>query len=343
MIRPSYYPFYLWNIGLEAEDRLHYIYLKTRSLERSQFVDIAKLLLISSNPKPPRKRKRPSKAEAQYYSIKQHKQLPKKLRFYRYPPPQLKYNYQLPENTTIPVPTLHSFVEEHPEQFFNSSFSNESTKSSRSSPVASYFSRSSSPYSSDPTTPRFKGFINPRILKPYTIDKNQGTQPYNQASIQPNPLHKHKIKNKLFGDVIRLQPPGQSLTIQPSPNPKIIIKQIQPLYSPLSFITSKENKKEDLHKESSSFISHGDGCPSTEPRVQNPSPTNQVQTLPRDRTQGKQQSTQHYLDHTDETKSRKKLNVRDKRKLYNFKSQKKTLRQIRPYFPDINTVSLRQA
>lgn len=120
-------------------------------------------------------------------------------------------------------------------------------------------------------------------------------------------------------------------------------------------MTSKENKKEDLLKESGSFISHGDGCPSTEPRVQNPSPTNQVQTLPRDRTQvtslrrpltrsqGKQQSTQHYLDHTDETKSRKKLNARDKRKLCDFKSQKKTLRQIGPYFPDIDTVSLRQA
>jgi hypothetical protein len=176
---------------------------------------------IWSNPKPPRKRKRPSKAEAQYYSIKQHKQLPKKLRFYRYPPPRLEHDYQLPENTTMPVPTLHSFVEEHPEQFFNSSFSNESTKSSRSSPVTSCFSRSSSLYSSDPTTPRFKEFIDPRILEPYTIDKNQGTQPCDQASIQPNPLHKHEIKNKLFRDVIRLQPPGQSLTIQPSPNPKI--------------------------------------------------------------------------------------------------------------------------
>ncbi|KAJ5471326.1 hypothetical protein N7530_008683 [Penicillium desertorum] len=421
VIRPGYCPFCLWNIGLEAEDRLHQ-WLKSGNLKqhieekhmpenqesgaepicgcgqafaderdlRHHLHDSHKLnKAIWSNPKPPRKRKRPSKAEAQYYSMKQHEQLPKKLRFYRYPPSRLEHDYQLPENTTMPVPTLHSFVEEHPEQFFNSSFSNESTKSSRSSPVASCFSRSSSPCSSDPTTPRFEEFIDPRILEPYTIDENQGTQPCDKASMQPNPLHEHEIKNKLFGDVIRLLPSGQSLAIQPSPDPEIsnlrnlntsdlcaedvrqsceqvtsqlscsphamVIKQIQPLYSPPSFVTSKENKKEDLLKESGSYTSHGDGYPSTESGVQNHSPTHQAQTLPRDRTQvtslrrpltrsqGKQQSTQHYLDHADETKSRKKLNARDKRKLCDFKSQKKTLRQIGPYFPDIDTVSLRQA
>ncbi|CAG8226617.1 unnamed protein product [Penicillium nalgiovense] len=200
VIRPGYCPFCLWNIGLEAEDRLHQWlksgnlkqHIKEKHMPKNQESRAEPICgSIWSNPKPPRKRKRPSKAEAQYYSIKQHEQLPKKLRFYRYPPPRLEHDYQLPENTTMPVPILHSFVEEHPD-----------------SPVASCFSRSSLPCSSDPTTPRFKEFINPRILEPYTIDKNQGTQPYDQASMQPNPLYKHEIKNKLFRDMIRLQPSG---------------------------------------------------------------------------------------------------------------------------------------
>jgi hypothetical protein len=414
----------LWDIDLEAEDRLHQ-WLKSGNLKqhieekhipgshgpgaepicgcgqafaderdlRHHLHDAHKLnKAIWSNPKLPRKRKRPCKAEAQDSSMKRDEQLTKKLRFYRYPPPRLEHEYQLPENISMPVPTLHSFVEEHPEQFFYSSLSDESTKSSRSSPVVSCFSRSSSPCSSDPTTPGLEEFIDPRILEPYTIDENQGPQPCDQASMQPNPLHEHDIKDKLFGNATRPQPPGQSLAVQPNPaseisdlrildtsDPRVenvrqtceqvtsqlslvsgsphamVIKPMQSLYSPPGFVTSEENKNEDLLKDSGSFTSHGNGRSSTEFENQNHSPTHQDQTLPRDRnqvislrrpltrSQAKQQSTQHCLDHVDKTKSRKKLNTKDKRKLFDFKSQKMTLRQIGPYFPDIDTVFLRQA
>jgi hypothetical protein len=116
----------------------------------------------------------------------------------------------------MPVPTLHSFVEEHPEQLFYSSLSNKLTESSGSSPVVSCFSRSSSPCRSNPTTPGLEEFIDPRILEFSMVDQNQGPQPCDQAFMQPNSLHEHKIKSKQVGDATCSQPPGQSLAVQPN-------------------------------------------------------------------------------------------------------------------------------
>ncbi|KAJ5507011.1 hypothetical protein N7527_009154 [Penicillium freii] len=167
-------------------------------------------------PKLPRKRKRTCKAEAQVSSMEPEEQLPKKLRFYRYPPPRHELEYQLSENVFMPVPTLHSFVEEHPEQFFYSSLSNKSAESSGSSPVISCFSRSSSPCSSNPTTPGLEEFIDPRILEFSMIDQNQGPQPCDQAFMQSNSLHEHEIKNKQFRDATHSRSPGQSFAVQPN-------------------------------------------------------------------------------------------------------------------------------
>jgi hypothetical protein len=159
VIRPGYCPFCLWDLHSEAEDRL-YQWLKSGNLKqhikekhilgdegsreelicgcgqafaneqglRHYLHDTHKLnKAIWLNPKLGRKRKRPCKAEVQKSSLERDDKLPKKLRFHRYPPPRLEHEYQQPENIFMPVPTIHSFVEEHPEQYIYSRFSDNST------------------------------------------------------------------------------------------------------------------------------------------------------------------------------------------------------------------------
>lgn len=158
VIRPGYCPFCLWNLDLPAEDRLHY-WLKSGNLKghieerhirgilwpmmkslcgcaqtfdderglRHHLHDVHGLNnAIWLNPKLPRKRKRSCKGETQGTSTK-HKEPPKKLRFYRYPPPRHEHEYQLSDTIFLPIPTLLTFIEEHPEQYVYSSVSGEST------------------------------------------------------------------------------------------------------------------------------------------------------------------------------------------------------------------------
>ncbi|KAJ6123872.1 hypothetical protein N7471_011189 [Penicillium samsonianum] len=105
--------------GRKAEPRAKPIYrcgqafANKRGL-RHHLYDTYKLnKAIWLNLKLPRKRKRTYKAEAQVSSMESEEQPPKKLRFYRYLPPRHELKYQLLENVFMPIPTLHSFVEEH--------------------------------------------------------------------------------------------------------------------------------------------------------------------------------------------------------------------------------------
>lgn len=247
VIRPGYCPFCLPKTDLLPEDRLQY-WLRTDNLKRHieeehlpeiqwpttkpicgctqtfendhglrhHLHDIHGLnKAIWLNPKPPRKRKRVCKAELQT----EPGERPKKPRFYRYPPPRHEHEHQLSDQIFLPVPTLHSFVAEYPDQYYCSSLRESSSEGSKSSSVVSCLSAASSPLSSRPTTPGLE-VIDPRILEPSEIDKEQGRQPYDQTPMQPNPLKisldKQEIKIKPFGDATGSQSPVQSLSVQPN-------------------------------------------------------------------------------------------------------------------------------
>jgi hypothetical protein len=64
---------------------------------------------------------------------------------------------------------------------------------------------------------------------------------------------------------------------------------------------------------------------------------------PLTRAQVRQEVPRRCSGDSDKGKPRMKLNANEKRKLRDFKSQKMTLRQVGPHFPDIDTVFLRQA
>jgi hypothetical protein len=119
----------------------------------------------------------------------------------------------------MPVPTLRSFVEENPEQYYCSSLSDKSTESSRSSSVGSCFSAASSPLSSRPTTPGLE-VIDPRILEPLEVHKEHGCQLYDQDSMQTSSLEMtldgHDIKNQSFDDAAPSQSHIRSIAIQPT-------------------------------------------------------------------------------------------------------------------------------
>ncbi|KAJ5711789.1 hypothetical protein N7488_005945 [Penicillium malachiteum] len=253
VIRPGYCPFCLWNMGSFAEDRLNY-WLTTTNLKRhieeqhmlerqwhgakpicgcGQTFDNELGLrhhlhdahglhkAIWLNPKTPRKRKHACKVEAQRPSNEPEPegQCFKKLRFYRYPPPRHEHEYQLLDNTFLSVPTLQSFIEEHPEQDYGLDLSGQSTKNGTSSSVVSCFSATSSPSSSRPTTPGLE-VIDPRILEPSEIDEEREGQPYGHISGQVKPprisMDRQEIGNKSSVAMLRSPSPVQGLTIQPT-------------------------------------------------------------------------------------------------------------------------------
>jgi hypothetical protein len=149
VIRPGYCPFCLWNKDLTDEDRLHQ-WLKSGNLKqyieekhmlgdqwygakpscgcgqafvnerdlRHHLHDIPKLnKAIWSNPKLLRKRKRTPKSEARESSIELKEQPPKKLRFYRYPPPRHQHEHNLLKSFFLPTLTLGGFIEERQSGF----------------------------------------------------------------------------------------------------------------------------------------------------------------------------------------------------------------------------------
>ncbi|KAJ5475343.1 hypothetical protein N7539_008409 [Penicillium diatomitis] len=167
VIRPGHCPFSLWDLNLPAEERLYY-WLKSGNLKKH--------------------------IEEQH--ICEQKEPPKKLRFYRYPPPRYEHEHRLSANIFLPVPTLLTFMEEHPEQYDSSNVSDESTESSS---FVSCFSDAETPLSSRSRTPQLEDFIDPRILEPFQVDKEGVYPPCGQSSVQlgsiRTPLEEHETKS----------------------------------------------------------------------------------------------------------------------------------------------------
>ncbi|KAJ6171572.1 hypothetical protein N7470_000639 [Penicillium chermesinum] len=218
VIRPGYCPFCLWNKDLVAEDRLHY-WLTSGNLRQhieeqhmngdqtpgtksicgcGQIFDEERRLryhlhdihglnkAIWLEPTRRKKRKNASKTEAQKSSAKPEERCSKRARFYHYPPPRHKHEYQLSNQVFMPVPALHAFVEEHPEQDYCSILSDKSTKSSDSSSVTPC-SATSSPLCSQPTTSGLD-VIDPRILTPLEADQAWRPQLCGQDTMETNML-----------------------------------------------------------------------------------------------------------------------------------------------------------
>ncbi|KAI2791350.1 hypothetical protein POX_c04207 [Penicillium oxalicum] len=231
VIRPGYCPFCVWNNDLAAEDRLHY-WLTSGNLRqhieeqhmngnqshgeksicgcgesfdeerglRHHLHDIHKLnKAIWLSPKRQRKRRNTCKAESRKSSEEPEERCSKRVRFYRYPPPRHEHEYQLSNTIFIPVPTLHAFVEEHPEQYYCSSLSSKATQSSGSSSGSLCSSATISPLSSRPTTPGLD-VIDPRILTPLDFYQARRPQLYGQDYSET--------------DVLEIPPDGQDIKCQ---------------------------------------------------------------------------------------------------------------------------------
>ncbi|KAI3240761.1 hypothetical protein DTO012A7_2460 [Penicillium roqueforti] len=356
VIRPGYCPFCLWNIDLEAEDRLHQ-WLKSGNMRqhieekhmpgnrgpeaepicgcgqafaderglRHHLHDTHKLnKAIWLNPKPPRKRKRTCKAEAQVSSMEPEER-PKRLRFYRYPLPR---HEQWSDHIFMPVPALLSYAEEHPEKHYGSGLSDTSSECSRSSSAVSCFSAADSPFSSPPTTPGLE-VIDPRILKPIGLDMEDGSQPYEQAPIQLNSsdlsMDELETPNELFtcsnpAKKSNEECAGDEADERPS---KALRTD--------SFIPSSDQRPKRRRKEHHN----------TQAAPENKAPYHDEAGAPLTRAKTRSKPP---LNHPGDLSTRKlrQLNKEEKRKLLELKGQKLTLRQIGSRFPDIDTAFLRQ-
>lgn len=176
------------------------IFDKEREL-RHHLHDIHKLnKAIWLTPKHQRKRKHACKEEAQISPAEPEERRSKRPRFYRYPPPRHEHEHQLSKSIFIPVPALCVFVEEHPEQYYCSSLSDKSTKSSRGSSVSPCSSANSSPLSSRPTTPGLDD-IDPRILDSLGVYKARRPQlcgqDYSETDVLAVLPDEHEVKSQL--------------------------------------------------------------------------------------------------------------------------------------------------
>jgi hypothetical protein len=113
---------------------------------------------------------------------------PKEIRFYRYPPPRHENEHYSNDRIFVSVPTLHSFVEERPEQHYSPTISDKLSMSSKSNSVEPCFSIVYSLLSSRPTTPSLE-VIDLRILEPFNIGNESERQYCDQGSIQLDPLN----------------------------------------------------------------------------------------------------------------------------------------------------------
>ena len=377
VIRPGYCPFCLWDLDLPAEDRLQY-WLRSDNLREhiegqhmagiqwstkkqmcgcSRTFDNERDLrhhlhdehglneAIWQNPKPPRKRKRACRVEAQS-SATEPEERPKKIRFHRYPPPRHEHEHYLSNKIFVPVPNLLAFVEERPEQYCCSSTSDKSGSSSKSSSVASCFSAANSPLSSRPTTPGLE-VIDPRILESFDLSKENGNWSCNQVSIQLDSLSlssERETKDESSSEGIQPPPPVPSLVNHPIGDSvgnkaneeakKALQKDFPALMPPSGQAVAVEDKRRNCFPTQTDA---GDGNPPHDDQIH-------VARLckPLSRAKTRSQLPLHHTDDLSTRKPRRKLNAKEKRKLLELKDQNLTLRQIGHHFVDIDTTYLRQ-
>ncbi|CAI7613072.1 unnamed protein product, partial [Penicillium viridicatum] len=251
---------------------------------------------------------------------------PKRLRFYRYP---LLRHERWSDYIFIPIPALLSYAEEYPEYYYGSGLSDTSSECNRSSLAISCFSAADSLFSSPPTTPGLD-IIDPRILKPISLDIEDGRQPYEQAPIQLDSsdlsIDKLKTKNEPFicsklakrsnkdcaGDEVYKRPSKASRTDSFIPPSNQRLKR----------------RREEHHY--------------TQAALENKTPYNDEARVPLTRAKTRSKPPLNHLGDLSTRKPRQKLNTKEKRKLLEFKGQKLTLRQIGSQFADIDTAFLRQ-
>lgn len=407
VIRPGYCPFCLWDKSLDAEDRLRQ-WLKSGNLKqhieekhmpgakptcgcgqtfvnerglRHHLHDTHKLnKAIWFNPKLPRKRKRASKLEAQVLSTELAEQPPKKLRFYRYPPPRHEHEYRLSETPFLPTPTLGAFIEERPELLYYSDFGDKLREGSRSGSLVSCFSEKCSPSSSQPTTPDSAGVIDPRILEPLSYSIRQAAQPRCQIfmegysleySLDEQDIEKPLPRGTFAASGLRLEEISQSdghvakkLASLKRSSSEAEVKPIsfndteQSGHTPSSIATDEEmNNMNVLQDVCSSTMSDNsrysvserecEELPTSHQKISDeniPHAEGLAIGLRGRHTRGplnKGPASHHPSNLTKET-SRKKLSAKDKRMLRELKNQNLTLRQIGINFPDVDAALLRQ-
>jgi hypothetical protein len=243
----------------------------------------------------------------------------------------------------MPVPTLNSFVEEHPEQYYRSSISDKSrASSSRRSSVASCFSPGSSPLSSPPTTPGLD-VIDPRILKPIDVDMEDKCQHYDQAPFQLDSfglsMDELETKDEIFSETIQPSSPVPSF-LNPSSEacedneaPKEPNKALQTDCPIFSHNQTAEGKRDEQ--------------PPTQAKFNNKTIRDgQVDVCsvrgPLTRAKARSQLPLNHADDFGTRKPRQKLRTQEKRKLLELKCRGLTLRQVGPDFADIDKVFLRQ-
>ncbi|KAJ5318323.1 hypothetical protein N7476_004743 [Penicillium atrosanguineum] len=412
VIRPGYCPFCLWNKDLADEDRLHQ-WLKSGNLKqhieekhmlrdqwygakpscgcgqafvnerdlRHHLHDIHKLnKAIWSNPKLLRKRKRTPKLEARDSSIELNEQPPKKLRFYRYPPPRHQHEHNLLKTFFLPTLTLGGFIEERPERLYNSIISGNSTEGSRSGSIVSCFSEGNSPFSSQPTTLGSEEVIDPRLLEPLPIGIGQPAQPNNQMfmkelqlkdSLDEQEVEKRSSWGAVAAPTLRTEEVSRPHDHIAKPLASLKRSSSEAEVKPISFNDTEQSEYSSpsiatceaidnmkvLQEVCSNSKSDDSRCSVTEREFEGHSTSHQkvsdgnmarAEDLaigfrgPLTRAQKKERAASHRPSNPTKETSRKKLSAKDKRMLRELKSQNLTLRQIGVNFPDIDTVLLRQ-
>lgn len=309
VIRPAYCPFCLWNKDLYAEDRLHQ-YLESANLKqhiedkhidtdqqhgarlvcgcgqvsfderglRHHLHDTHKLKnAIWLNPNPPRgKRKRNSKSEDRVSFADMEERSSKKF------------------CTLI----LGDFEKQ-------SSTDSDSTKDDTSGSSMSCFSEEVSPLSSRPTTPGIEDFIDPRILEPLAIGKDQITPAWNRVSIEDCSSQAILEEQKLEDQQCRASP--------------IISTAIR--------CSSNEHEDYEITIIDTKEQTHSSQSNATK------------KTIDSAEIQGENQPV--VMAYND--KPRQKLSAKERRKLRELKDQHLTLRQVGVNFPGIDKALLREA
>jgi hypothetical protein len=233
---------------------------------------------------------------------------PNKFRFYR--PPGHEF---------VSVPTLLSFVEEHPQQRYCHTISDNHSASSRSNSVAPCFSGANSLLSSRPTTPGLD-VIDPRILGSLNICNEDENQAFSEQMWPQSPSL--SLANQPVEDFVGNQVNGET---------KALRTDWSPTKSPSEQTGTPNDKRENQPR------TQAEADDENLPRC-GQSDAASVRG-PFTRAKARSQPLPHFSD----SKPRQELNVRENRKLLEFKSQNLTLRRIVSHFPDIDPAFLRQA
>ncbi|CEJ58338.1 hypothetical protein PMG11_06997 [Penicillium brasilianum] len=353
IIRPAYCPFCLWDINQPAEERLQYWSRNGHLKEHIESQHLPKLLwptiepvcgcsqtfqnereirhhlhdthglkdAIWRNPKPPRKRKRACDNESQDFPMYTREECLKKARFSHYIPLRQENGHQLSNNVLVPALSVNGFIMENPEEYRHSRI--DETSTSRTTSVASCFSRETSSLSSRSVSQGLE-VIDPRILSAHSFNKNEPQSSdqvtekppslslsyYLQPALPPQPTSSKEdegcAENRIGGEVSAAQ---EECTIP------------APIDHQADKTAESGNKKALESKEYGPDRNYED---------------------PTQVSRGNARSLSHLMQESGFNNLHRRLNARDRRKLLALKGEKMTLRQVGPQFAHLDTDFLRQ-